>query len=224
MKAVSPAPVESPEIQRAAEVYVPSEDSRILMEAFAERGPAPGSFVLDVCCGSGIQGIAAARAGHQVVSVDSEEEAIKATRLNALLNDVELDALRGNLFEPVGNWRFDAVLANPPYVPTPPDGETAAWCDGGPDGRLVIDRICSQTRRVLAMGGGLWMVHSSLADIPRSLSMLEMAGFDAEIVASEELELGPVSRARREYLTSGGFLAEHAQAERLVVIEARVEG
>ena len=223
MKAVSPAPVESPEIQRAAEVYVPSEDSRILMEAFAERGPAPGSFVLDVCCGSGIQGIAAARAGHQVVSVDSEEEAIKATRLNALLNDVELDALRGNLFEPVGNWRFDAVLANPPYVPTPPDGETAAWCDGGPDGRLVIDRICSQARRVLAMGGGLWMVHSSLADIPRSLSMLEMAGFDAEIVASEELELGPVSRARREYLPSGGFLAEHAQAERRVVIEARVE-
>ena len=224
MKAVSPAPIESPEIQSAAEVYVPSDDSRILMETFAERGPAPGSFVLDVCCGSGIQGIAAARAGHRVVSVDSEEEAIKATRLNARLNDVELDALRGNLFEPVGNWRFDAVLANPPYVPTPPDGETAAWCDGGPDGRLVIDRICSQARRVLAIGGGMWMVHSSLADIPRSLSLLEMAGFDAAIVASEEVGLGPVSRARREYLTSGGFLAEHAQAERLVVIEARVEG
>lgn len=224
MKAVIPAPIESPEIQSATGVYVPSVDSRILMEAFAERGPAPGSFVLDVCCGSGIQGIAAARAGHRVVSVDSEEEAIKATRLNARLNDVELDALRGNLFEPVGNWRFDAVLANPPYVPTPPEGAEAAWCDGGPDGRRVIDRICTQARRVLAAGGGLWMVHSSLADIPRSLNVLEMAGFDAEIVAREEVELGPVSLARHEYLTDGGFLAEATQVEQLVVIEARVEG
>lgn len=224
MKYVSPAPIESPEIRGATDVYVPSVDSRMLMEVFAERGPASGSFVLDLCCGSGIQGIAAARAGHRVVSVDSEAQAINATRLNALLNDVELDALRGNLFEPVGNWRFDAVLANPPYVPTPPDDERAAWCDGGPDGRMVIDRICTQARRVLAAGGGLWIVHSSLADIPRSLSMLEMAGFDAEIVASEELELGPVSRARHEYLTDEGYLAVGAQAEQLVVIEARVEG
>jgi release factor glutamine methyltransferase len=224
VKSVSPAPIESPEIQGAADVYVPSVDSRMLMEAFAERGPEPGSFVLDVCCGSGIQGIAAARAGHKVVSVDSEEEAIKATRLNALLNEVELDALRGNLFEPVGNWRFDAVLANPPYVPTPPDGAQAAWCDGGPDGRIVIDRICTQARRVLAAGGGLWMVQSSLADIPRSMNMLEMAGFDAGIVASEELELGPVSRSRQQYLTDSGYLADGAEVEQLVVIEARVEG
>lgn len=223
MKAVIHAPVESVEIQGAAGVYVPSVDSCMLLEAFAERGPEPESFVLDICCGSGIQGIAAARAGHRVVSVDSEEEAIEATRRNALTNEVELDALRGNLFEPVGNWRFDAVLANPPYVPTPPGGAEAAWCDGGPDGRMVIDRICTQVRRVLAAGGGLWMVHSSLADIPRSISMLEMAGFDAEIVATEELELGPVSRARQDYLTGSGYLDQHVQVEQLVVIEARVE-
>lgn len=224
MKSVSPAPIESPEIQGATDVYVPSVDSRMLMEAFAERGPAPGSFVLDVCCGSGIQGIAAARAGHRVVSVDSEEEAIKATRLNALLNEVELDALRGNLFEPVGNWRFDAVLANPPYVPTPADRARAPWCDGGPDGRIVIDRICTQASRVLTTGGRLWMVHSSLANIRRSLWMLERAGFDAEIVASEEVELGPVSRSRHDYLTGSGFLAAGAEVEELVVIEARLEG
>lgn len=224
MKGAIPARSESPMIQGASEVYIPSVDSHMLMETFAQRGPQAGSFVLDVCCGSGIQGISAARAGHRVVSVDSQEEAVQATRLNALLNEVELDALRGNLFEPVGNWRFDAVLANPPYVPTPPDGAEAAWCDGGPDGRMVIDRICTQARRVLATGGGLWMVHSSLADIPRSMRMLEAARFDVEIVASEELELGPVSRSRQDYLIGGGFLAEDAAVEQLVVIEARIQG
>jgi release factor glutamine methyltransferase len=196
----------------------------MLIDAFAERGPVPPAFVLDVCSGSGIQGIMAARAGHRVVSVDSTREAVQATLLNALLNDVEIEALRGDLFDPLGGWRFDAVLANPPYVPTPPGAESATWCDGGPNGRLVIDRICMESRRVLAAGGALWMVQSSLADIPLTIRTLEIAGYDAEIVASEEIELGPVSRSRLDYLVDGGFLAPGADSEQLVVIEARVEG
>ncbi|MGH2959234.1 MAG: HemK2/MTQ2 family protein methyltransferase, partial [Solirubrobacterales bacterium] len=224
MKSVTPSPEDSIQIQGASGVYVPAVDSRMLIETFAERGPAPGAFVLDVCSGSGIQGIMAARAGHRVVSVDSTPEAVRATFMNALLNDVELEALRGDLFEPVDGWRFDAVLANPPYVPTPPGQESAEWCDGGPDGRAVIDRICTESRRVLAPGGALWMVHSSLADIPRSLEMLESAGFDATVVACEELELGPVSRSRLNYLTDGGFISEGLDSEQLAVIEARLAG
>lgn len=223
MKAITPAPLESIQIEGATGVYVPAVDSRMLMEVFAERGPAPEAFVLDVCCGSGIQGIAAARAGHRVISVDSQTEAVRATRMNALLNDVELEAFRGDLFEPVDGWRFDAVLANPPYVPTPPGSTPTAWCDGGGNGRIVIDRICNHARRVLSRSGALWMVHSSLSDIPRTLQMLDQAGFSAQIVAREELELGPVSRSRMQYLTDGGFLEAHARVEELVVIEARPE-
>jgi release factor glutamine methyltransferase len=211
------------EIKDAPGVYVPSADSRILSEVFAERGPSPEAFVLDACCGSGIQGIAAARAGHRVIAVDSKSEAVKATRLNALLNDVEIEAFQGDLFAPVDGWRFDAVLANPPYLPTQPGSDHASWCDGGANGRAVIDRICTHASRVLGERGRLWMVQSSLADIPLSLQMLESAGFDAQIVASEEVQLGPVSLARQQYLVDSGYLDKSADVEQLVVIEARQE-
>jgi release factor glutamine methyltransferase len=211
------------EIRTFPGVYVPDLDSRMLMNAFVERGPEPRAFVLDACCGCGIQGIAAARAGHRVVSVDSEAVAVRATRMNALLNDVDLEICRGDLFDPVDGWRFDAVLVNPPYVPTPPRSRPTAWADGGGDGRAVIDRVCSGVERVLARHGKLWMVQSSLANIPLSLEMLELSGFSAQVVASELLELGPVSRAREGYLTDAGFLDARAEVEQLVVIEASLE-
>jgi release factor glutamine methyltransferase len=224
MKSLTRNQTESIEIKGAPGVYVPDNDSRMLIETFAERGPAPEAFVLDVCCGSGIQGIAAARAGHRVIAVDSTSEAVRATRMNALLNDVEIEAFQGDLFAPVDGWRFDAVIANPPYVPTQPGSDhPTAWSDGGADGRAVIDRICTQASRVLGDRGRLWMVHSSLADIPLSLRMLETAGFDAQIVASEEVELGPVSLARQPYLVDSGYLEQSAHVEQLVVIEARKE-
>jgi release factor glutamine methyltransferase len=196
----------------------------MLMEVFAERGPLPEALVLDACCGSGIQGIAAARAGHRVVSVDSERQAVRAARMNALMNGVEIDVRQGNLFDPVDGWRFDAVLVNPPYVPTPAGVPATSWCDGGPAGRAVIDRICNGARRVLDQHGRLWMVHSSLADISLSLQALELAGFDAHVVASERIELGPVSRARQEYLVRKGHLAAGDDFEELVVIEAYAGG
>lgn len=218
---LAPEEFDPPQIETPAGVYEPALDSRMLMEAVARRGPAPGSDVLDVCAGTGIQAIAAARLGHRAVAVDTERAAVIATRRNALINDVEIDVIEGDLFEPFTGWRFDAVLANPPYVPTPRGGEHASWCDGGPDGRTVINRICREAPGVLREGGKLWMVHSSLASIDATLTLLEWTGFTPKIVSRETLRLGPVSRARISHLRQHGHLAPGATHEELVVIEAR---
>jgi release factor glutamine methyltransferase len=109
---------------------------------------------------------------------------------------------------------------NPPYVPTPPTAERTAWCDGGGDGRLLIDRVCAGARSVLREGGALWLVQSSLADIELTLTMLGMRGFKAEIVAERELELGPVSRARIDHLVAGGHAVAGESTERLAVVSA----
>jgi ribosomal protein L11 methyltransferase len=51
--------------------------------------------VLDVGCGSGVLAIAAAKLGHgPVIAVDVDEAAIEATRANAAVNEVEVDARR----------------------------------------------------------------------------------------------------------------------------------
>ncbi len=209
-----------PRIEPAPGVYVPALDSRLLCEVFAQRGPAGSADVLDVCCGSGVQGIAAALAGHRTVCVDSEHAAVRATARNARLNGVTLDVRQGDLFAPVRRRRFDVLLANPPYVPTPLGEEHAPWCDGGNDGRALIERIVREAPGVLRPGGRMWIVHSSLASIEATVVLLELLGFEANIVRRQTLTLGPVSRARIEHLRAGGHVRRGQRHEELAVIEA----
>jgi len=53
---------------------------------------------------------------------------VRCTRINALLNNVAVEARQGDLFAPVANERFDVVLFNPPYYRgAPRDPLDHAW-------------------------------------------------------------------------------------------------
>jgi release factor glutamine methyltransferase len=87
-----------------------------------------GSRVLDLGSGSGACGIAAAKLGCDVTAVDVNPSAVRCARINALLNQVNLDLRHGDLFAPVQEDRFDVILFNPPYYRgTPRDGLDRAW-------------------------------------------------------------------------------------------------
>jgi len=88
--------------------------TRLLVESMV----LPGSGrVLDVGCGYGAVGIAAARLepGLEVWMSDVNERAVRLARLNCERNGVSCVVLEGNLYEPVGEAVFDVVLSNPPY-------------------------------------------------------------------------------------------------------------
>lgn len=73
--------------------------------------------VLDLGCGYGPIGIAIAAATKaKVTMTDINERAIKLAKLNAESNHVSAEILQGNLYEPVKDRKFDAILVNPPYV------------------------------------------------------------------------------------------------------------
>ncbi len=79
----------------------------------AGSGPAGGTRVLDVGCGSGILAIAAARFGAEsVLGVDPDPIAIEASAANARRNRLgrRIRARQGSL--PTGEPPFDLVLAN----------------------------------------------------------------------------------------------------------------
>jgi release factor glutamine methyltransferase len=143
-----------------------------------------GSRVLDLGCGSGVAGVAAARAGCDVLSVDINPAAIRCTRINALINNVSIDIRDGDLFAPVEHDRFDVVLFNPPYYRgVPRDLLDHAW--RSPD---VVDRFAVQLaeRLIKESRGYALVVLSSDGERDSFLQLLRSAGLQHEIVAERD--------------------------------------
>jgi release factor glutamine methyltransferase len=186
---------------------------------------APGARVLDVCTGTGHLAVAAALAGaRRVVAVDISRRAVLAARLNARLNGVRVDARRGDLLAPAGGERFDLVVSNPPYLPAadgriPARGPARAW-DAGADGRALLDRLIAGAPRVLAPGGTLLLVQSSLCGETATLAALAAAGLSPRVVARRPGSLGPRLTARAPMLEARGMLPPGRRQEELLVISA----
>jgi len=77
------------------------------------------SCVLDLFTGSGIQAIVSAPRAKKVVGVELQHMAARAATWNTIMDDVEdrVEIREGDLFEAVGDERFDVIIANPPFVP-----------------------------------------------------------------------------------------------------------
>ncbi len=88
--------------------------TRLLVESMVlpEKG-----CILDLGCGYGIVGLAAAvfNPSLRVIMVDVNIRAIKLARQNTESNNVKnVEVRHGNLYEPVKDLSFDAILSNPP--------------------------------------------------------------------------------------------------------------
>jgi release factor glutamine methyltransferase len=206
-------------------VYRAQDDTNLLIEALRRSGRASGATVLDVGTGCGALAVAAAQAGAaRVTAVDISLRAVLAARTNAALNGVSLRALHGDLFAPVSGERFDVVLTNPPYVPSdrarPRRHHISRCWDAGPDGRLLLDRICDGVPDMLTDGGALMLVQSELTGEQATLDRLAGAGMDAEVTLRARIPFGPVLRSRHGSLRARGLLAPDQPDEEIVVIEA----
>ncbi|MEU8946081.1 HemK2/MTQ2 family protein methyltransferase [Streptomyces sp. NPDC048489] len=206
-------------------VYRPQADTELLARALAAESFPPGAEILEIGTGTGALALSAADRGAQVTAVDVSWPAVTTARLNALRRHLPLRILHGDFTSRTDGRRYDVVLANPPYVPAPSRrppsrGPSRAW-DAGPDGRLVIDRICAATPGLLHRGGTLLMVHSSMCDPDRTLRRLAQAGLTGQTTARARVPWGPVLRERRTWLQSQGLAAVGEEHEELVIIRAQ---
>lgn len=193
----------APRVLTLPGVYRPRSDSHLLAGALAEaHACAPGGRWLDVCTGTGVAALTAARLGaRDVTAIDRNPWAARNARLNARLHRAKVRVLCGDLFAPVHGERFDVVVSNPPYLPADPGSPAAvmAW-DAGPDGREVLDRLCLAAPGMLTRRGMLLLVQSSLAGTERSAELLREGGLRVTEVARHEGPLGPIAAARRDVL------------------------
>lgn len=198
----------------------------MLIDAVRGLSLSADTSVLDACSGSGAVAIAAAQAGAgNVTAIDISRRAVLSTRVNALFRGLPVRARRVNLLAVDQARRYDLVVSNPPYVPTPlaqvaRPGQ--AW-DAGPAGRAVLDPICAILPTLLNPGGRMLLVHSALSDVDQSLSRLRAAGLSAAVIAHQKIPFGPVLHSRTDYLVRNGFITSRDRSEEIVVIAAENE-
>jgi release factor glutamine methyltransferase len=154
------------EIDVTPHVLIPRPETEILVEELLKRvGEAP--YIADVGTGSGAIAVALAvnLPGARIWATDSSEQALKVVRANAEKHGVvdRVSTMRGNLLEPTLVWRLtagrasprlDAIVSNPPYIPTgdidslQPEVrcEPREALDGGPDGLDAYRKLLPQAR------------------------------------------------------------------------------
>jgi len=167
-------------------------DSRWLARATVRR---PVQRTLDLCTGSGIQALLAAQHSERVLAVDISPRAARCARCNArILGANNLEVVVGDVYDAVGaEERFDLILANPPFVPSPVDD--LRFRDGGRSGEAVQQRIVAGLPRHLAAGGiaqmvtevgerdgepAIQRVRQWLGDAPMDIYMVRLRTFSAE--------------------------------------------
>ena len=146
-----------------------------------------GKSVLDVCCGTGILGIVAAKLGaRDVYATDSDSAAIECTRKNAVRNEVVVYARTGDLHRPFRHRKFDLVIAHPPQIPAPADAEDPRFA--GEDGLRFMEPLVRDIPRSLEEAGQFLTLLGSLADTRRF-----------EEILSERFRFRALPRTRRDF-------------------------
>ncbi|MFU8856543.1 MAG: peptide chain release factor N(5)-glutamine methyltransferase [Deferrisomatales bacterium] len=148
-------------------VLVPRPETETLVAAALGRMGEAGRLA-DLGTGSGAVAVALLRErpGWSGVGVDLSESALEVAQANVAHSGLgpRLDLRSGDLFEPLAGDLFDAVVSNPPYIPSAEipglEAEVAIFdprlaLDGGDDGLGVIRRIVEQAPAHLAGGGFL---------------------------------------------------------------------
>ena len=150
-------------------VLIPRPETERLCELVIERARAiDAPRILDLCCGSGCIGIAAAHEVEtaRVAGVDLSEGALRVTRENARRLGVQgrYIALKADVMQrPLnGVGQFDILVSNPPYVTRAEmraldrsviDFEPYEALFGGEDGLDFYRAICSKWGELLAPNG-----------------------------------------------------------------------
>jgi protein-L-isoaspartate O-methyltransferase len=176
------------------EVFAPSSTSVVLAQAMTIE---PGEVVIDVGCGCGVLGFAAARLGaSRVYCTDIVPAAVQMAEVNAAnLGLAEVMEFRvGNLLEPVQDVGADVVLGDVSGVPDPV-AEVTGWFPGGrgggPTGAELPVAMLESVGTALKPGGRMYLPTGTIQAEQKVLEVARriFGEHNIELIAEREFPL-----------------------------------
>jgi methylase of polypeptide subunit release factors len=169
------------------------------LDELDREGALPPGPILELCCGAGHIGQAAAAfTGRALVQVDLDPHACALARANAEANGlgavVEVrNRDLGAAVDLAGGERFPVVLADPPYLPA---DEVESWpddpalaIDGGDGEGLALPRRCVTVAAGALADGGVVLLQARGADQVEALGPdIEAAGLVLDGLREEDEE------------------------------------
>ena len=180
-------------------VLIPRPETEILAEYVGEylRELACEVNFADLGTGSGAIAISILKfvKNSRAAAVDISAEALEVAKFNAskFYVDDRIKFYCGDLFAPLEGQKFNAVVSNPPYIPTSElktlqaevKREPQQALDGGEDGLSFYRRIISDAPRFL-LNGGLLAVEIGINQASAVKNLFAQANF-AEITILKDL-------------------------------------
>jgi methylase of polypeptide subunit release factors len=174
----------------------PSEYTAALIQVLrCRREAVQGAHVLEIGSGSGVVLAALGELGAaSLCGIDIEEDAVASgvLLLDALGHGEVAEFHQGDMWLPVGERRFDLVVANLPHFPMTDSevpGRLPTWSVGGADGRRLLDPFLEGLAAHLAPGGRAFITHNAFVGIERSRALVQRSGLALQIVHSTLVNL-----------------------------------
>ncbi|WP_375406376.1 putative protein N(5)-glutamine methyltransferase [uncultured Amnibacterium sp.] len=177
-------------------VFVPRRRTELLAREAAALA-APGSVVLDLCCGTGAVGLAIATRVPGILLHAADVEPAAVVNARRTLAPVDGRVWQGDLFAALpDDLRFDVIAVNAPYVPTgriadmpreARDFEPRVALDGGGDGLDMHRRVAAGVLPWLAPGGAV-LIETGRTQAAWTALLLENAGLTASVVSDDDVD------------------------------------
>jgi homocysteine S-methyltransferase len=178
-------PLQFPEIQVDAGVFVPTQGSFVAWKHLFEHQVGAHQRCLDIGCGSGLLTVQLALNGAaHVHAIDIDAKAVRNTLTNAFRNGLadRVSAEPADLFPWVPPERYDVIVASLYQMPVDPFEQVTTHRPLDYWGRNLIDHLIALLPAVLAEDGTAYIMQLSIIGQHQTAERLADLGYTSRVV------------------------------------------